>query len=68
MFENATLDLPCPGCGKKHPRTVAWLKAHTEIACDCGAKIELDSANLHRGMAEAERKLKAFTKKITIKL
>ena len=68
MFENANLDLPCPGCGTKHQRTVAWLKAHTEIPCDCGATITVDSSKLHDGMKGVEKALSQFSRKITIKL
>jgi len=31
-----TLKIPCPECGQKQLKTIAWLTEHKSIACDCG--------------------------------
>lgn len=43
LFERATIGIPCPQCGTKTPKTVAWMKANKEYTCSCGRVIHLEA-------------------------
>lgn len=37
MSESVSLDVPCPKCGKKTEKNLAWLEAQAAITCrSCG--------------------------------
>lgn len=57
FFDNQSIDIPCPKCGKKHPKTTGWLKANNHIVCGCGARINLETSGLKSGLASADRSL-----------
>lgn len=56
-LDSHTLDLPCGGCGKKHSKTLAWLKANKQITCDCGATTTVDVSKFEQGLATAQKSL-----------
>lgn len=64
MFEDATIDIPCPGCGHKHRKTLGWIQANDHIACVCGASIELEKSGLTRGLDEVEKSLSDFKRNL----
>jgi transcription elongation factor Elf1 len=55
MFENKTFGLPCPKCGHKTKKTLAWIKANDEFTCDgCGGVVRTDKEKLLAGIDELE--------------
>jgi ribosomal protein S27E len=69
MFENASVDLSCPGCGNKMPKTLGWITSHKEIVCSgCGETIHLEADQLSRSLKELNKTLDRFPKQITIRL
>jgi hypothetical protein len=54
------VDLPC-NCGKTIQKTVGWIKNHSHdtFTCSCGRVLHLDSSDVKRKVAEAERSRKA---------
>jgi ribosomal protein S27E len=55
IFDDQTLDIPCPGCNYVKQLTVVWIKAHEEYTCDgCGKTVGLDKAGLLEGLKEAD--------------
>jgi transcription initiation factor TFIIIB Brf1 subunit/transcription initiation factor TFIIB len=65
LFENAELGLPCPGCGGKSPKTIAWIKANTEFVCDhCGATVQMDKADLEKGLGEVDSALEEIKRNL----
>lgn len=58
VFDDQTIDIPCPNCGAKAKKSVAWIRRHDEITCaGCGAAITLKADELIRGLDEAQRAL-----------
>jgi hypothetical protein len=38
MLEKATIAVPCPGCGRKTPKTIGWMRSNETFACiECNA-------------------------------
>lgn len=68
LLDSAAIDVPCPQCGKKHKKTVGWLKTNKRIACGCGGNVTVDPSRFRREIAKAERDLANFSRNITIKL
>jgi lysyl-tRNA synthetase class I len=68
FFDKQTLELPCPKCGKKTKKTVAWLKANSKFKCSCGADITVDSSKLHKDLGKVEQSIDKLTKSRVIKI
>ena len=69
FLDNQVIDFPCPKCGRKHPKTVGWLKANRQLVCSCGANITIDNSDFVAGVAgvdkamdDLKRQLKNFGK------
>ena len=63
FFDDQTLDIPCPDCGKKAEKSVGWLKANKKFTCSgCGQTIDLQSDQFRRELAKAEKALANFMK------
>ena len=63
MFDNQTLDVTCPRCGKQVKKTVAWIKSHNEFTCSgCRNRVELDRDQFLDGLAMAEKTLRDFAR------
>lgn len=62
LFDDERFDIPCSDCGKKHSKTIAWLKSHKEIACPCGTTIVVDSREVHDAIRRIEQSLKGMFK------
>lgn len=57
-FDTQALDIPCPSCGQKTAKTVAWLKARDEFACPaCGRVIQIDAAEFRATLQKVEQGL-----------
>lgn len=66
MFDSASIDIPCPKCGKEAKKTVAWLKGHREITCaGCGVTFEVDSTKFEKDLRAAEKQLAEFKRKLS---
>jgi hypothetical protein len=68
-IDDAELSLPCPKCRRRTKKTVAWVRAHTQLVCPgCSTKITLKTDELERGIRELERQfsdLKRSVRSIT---
>jgi|CXWL01.1.fsa_nt_gi ribosomal protein S27E len=65
LFDAAEIGVPCPGCSGTTPKTIAWIKAHTEFTCDhCGAIVSLDKVGLEKGLGQADADLERLKKSI----
>lgn len=62
LLDKKVIDLPCPNCGRKHPKEIGWIKANRELACDCGGRIRLDADKFVREIREVEEALKRLPK------
>ncbi len=61
MFEDATINIPCPGCGQKNPKRIGELGAHDHIVCvGCGRDIEIDATKLLAGVKKADKTMADF--------
>ena len=58
FLDDQTIDISCPHCGKKHQKSLGWLKTNDHIACDCGVRLDFEKTQFTAGMGEVE---KAFT-------
>ena len=56
--DDVKIDLPCH-CGKVIQKSVGWIKSHSHetFACACGRVLRLDSSDIRRKLAEADRSL-----------
>ena len=56
MSESVSLGVPCPECGEKTEKNLAWLEAQTAITCRCGSLIPVTV-----GDGEAAMMVKKFS-------
>ncbi len=68
IFDHQTISIPCPKCGKKHEKTIGWIKTNDKIACTCGVTIKLKRDDLVQGVDQAQKALDQIPRKITFKL
>lgn len=65
IFDSAEIDLDCPICGTTQRKTIGWLKSHSIMSCPgCGRTIDLVDQGFKKELAEAEKSIKGFSKKI----
>ncbi|CDM59914.1 hypothetical protein LPU83_pLPU83a_0073 (plasmid) [Rhizobium favelukesii] len=65
MFEDVEINIPCPGCGQKTKKSVAWLKANKQFTCDgCSNAVTVDAEKLFAGIKKADKTLADFRKKL----
>jgi len=63
MFEKQTLGLPCPKCGHKTEKTVAWIKAHDDFTCDgCSSVVRMEKEELFAGIKKVEDQMAKLRK------
>ena len=60
IFDNQSIDIPCPDCGHKVAKTIAWLKTHRDFTCRCGARVSLDPSQLRGQIAKVDRAFDDF--------
>ena len=69
MFDDADIELSCPGCGHKMTKTLGWITSHKELVCTgCGETITLETDQLARDLKKVDKLLDSFPKQITIRL
>lgn len=58
ILDDASIDIPCPQCGKETSKSIGWIKANQEFACPgCGNTIRLDSEAAIRELQKADNAL-----------
>ena len=56
MLDSETLEIPCPECGEKARKSIAWLKSNRQFTCaGCGSTINLQAEGLLAGIEEVEK-------------
>jgi transposase-like protein len=69
MFENADIELSCPGCKHKMTKTLGWITSHNQFVCTgCNQTITLETDQLARDLKKVDKILDSFPKEITIRL
>ena len=65
MFDSKSIGLPCPKCGHKTSKTIAWIKAHDEFVCDsCDANVRMNKQDLLAGLDQAEESIAKLRKSL----
>jgi transcription elongation factor Elf1 len=64
LFDGASLPVPCPHCGKKHKKTVRWLRTHKLLACSCGESFDIDAKQLLRAVEQANQSADQLRRKL----
>ncbi len=55
-FDDATLNIPCPHCGKETKKTIGWLKRNQEMPCSaCRETFGLDTKELRTEIDRVDR-------------
>ena len=62
LFDDAGIEVACERCGHKTMKTIGWIKSHTQLTCQCGTLINIDSSQLQSGLKEVDRSLEDFKK------
>ncbi|WP_051052578.1 hypothetical protein [Bradyrhizobium liaoningense] len=68
LFDSQSIDIPCPGCGHKTKKTIAWIRAHHRYTCagfGCGKDIVLERDKLLAGIDKASRSLDKFKRSLS---
>jgi len=66
MFEKQTINIPCPECGHKTAKTVAWIKAHDKMTCGgCGREITVENDKFVAGLKEADKAVAKVRKSLS---
>lgn len=70
VFDDGVLDFVCGQCGKKHPKTVAWLKTNSKFTCDCGTTTVIEATQardtfrtVDQAMERIDQAMRDFGKK-----
>lgn len=59
MFDDQTISISCPGCGKATEKKVRWIRAHGELVCpSCKNTIALEREKLLASLNSAEKGLR----------
>ncbi len=60
LLDSTELALPCHNCSRETKKRIAWIKAHQEFTCACGATNRFDAKQLVRDIAKVDAALKAL--------
>ena len=65
MFDDAMIELPCPDCGHKTPKTIGWAKRNNDLVCaGCDETIAVDNRQLVREFRRVDEAMADFKKSI----
>ncbi len=65
MFDKRALDIPCPQCGHKTQKSVAWLRDNSDFTCvGCGRDIHLEADQFRSGIKRAESQIAAMLRNL----
>lgn len=62
FFDDLIFDFPCGACGKIIHEKAGVIKHSPTLICSCGARLEIDSGQVKRELAKAERELEALNR------
>ena len=66
ILDSAELELPCPGCGHMHLKTIKWLNAHKQMICGaCRKPATLDTEVLGRELEKLESTVANLTNRMS---
>lgn len=58
LFDEQSIDIPCPQCGHETKETIRWLRANADYVCaGCGRDIHLERDKLLRGLEDAQNQI-----------
>lgn len=64
-LDSSTIDVPCPGCGKKSKQRIGRLKRDPTLTCaGCGASIAVDAKQLRDAIRSVEKSLNDLTRRL----
>lgn len=56
LFDDAEIEIACPGCGHKQKKTVRWLSNEKSFTCPgCRERVTLDNDELRRDMRKVDK-------------
>jgi phage FluMu protein Com len=57
-FDGASIDIPCPHCGRKTAQSMSWMQSHAKMTCPwCKKSIDLTTADLRAAVGQAQKGL-----------
>lgn len=61
IFENAEIEITCPGCSHRTKQTVGWLRNHEQMRCGgCGSAISLENEEFKSAFRKADEAVEKF--------
>lgn len=64
-LDSQPVEIPCPHCGYQLRETIAKLKTDPKLTCgSCKGLVEINAADLRRKIAQVEKALADFTRKL----
>ena len=65
VFEQQEIGIPCPKCGEKTEKSIAWIRSNNNFVCDgCGSAINVEADKLLAGIKKAEQAVTNFRKSL----
>jgi hypothetical protein len=58
FLDDAEIEIPCSKCGHKTKKSIRWIKSNNEYFCTCGARINLNTSQFRRKIADTESALR----------
>ncbi len=55
ILDAGVIPIPCGHCGRKHRKSIGWLRTHTKIRCVCGTLINVKADQLKSEMKKVDR-------------
>jgi hypothetical protein len=64
MFDDAEIEIPCPGCEYKTKKAISWIKANDAFVCSgCGATVRLNRDKLLGGLGKLDQSIDDLKRK-----
>ena len=57
FMDSNIIEIACPKCRTKHPKSIGWLKANNHLVCRCGTHINFDKSNFMGGVQKIGKAL-----------
>ncbi len=61
-LDSLSIEIPCPHCGQKVKKTLAWAKANPQFSCRCGHAVQIDGKVLKQQLDLADKALRNLVK------
>lgn len=63
MFDTASIDIPCPGCGHKTAQKFGWLKTHDQFTCaGCGNTVTVETEQFRSALKRVDKAIADLTR------